>query len=73
MRLYDFGCNQCGKQFEDLVRDLADARCPACSSADVTRQLSAFAIGASSRSDPEPLPACGGGMCNGTGRCALDD
>jgi putative FmdB family regulatory protein len=74
MRLYDFGCNQCGQQFEELVKELSEARCPACSSADVAKQLSAFAIGGSSRSQPDPAPACaGGGMCNGTGRCAFDD
>ncbi len=77
MRLYDFQCNQCGKLFEELVRDLSEARCPSCSSADVTKQLSAFAIGSSSRSDPEPMrPAgCGGGMCcggNGEGGCPFD-
>jgi putative FmdB family regulatory protein len=73
MRLYDFSCNQCGKQFEELVRELSEARCPACASADVAKELSAFAIGSSSRSQPEPAPTCGGGMCNGTGRCAFED
>ena len=69
MRTYDFECNQCGKLFEDLVRDLSEARCPACSSADVTKQLSAFKVGSSSKSEAMPPPGCGGGggMCGGGG------
>ncbi|MCA9595768.1 MAG: zinc ribbon domain-containing protein, partial [Myxococcales bacterium] len=47
MKLYDFLCNDCGQKFEDLVRELSDARCPACESANVEKQLSAFAIGGS--------------------------
>ena len=26
MRLYDFHCGSCGKDFEDLVREVSDAR-----------------------------------------------
>lgn len=78
MRLYDFECNQCGKRFEDLVRELSEARCPACSSADVTKQLSAFKVGSSSKSDAGPMPpmGCGGGMCgggNGGGGCPFSN
>jgi putative FmdB family regulatory protein len=63
MKLYDFLCNQCGKEFEDLVKDLSEARCPACQSDDVDRQLSTFAVGGTSRS--EPMPPCGNGCCGG--------
>jgi putative FmdB family regulatory protein len=66
MKLYDFHCNACGKDFEDLVREIADARCVACSSPEVVRKLSAFSVGGGSG---EPSgggcagPVCRGGLC----------
>lgn len=71
MMLYDFHCNKCGKEFEDLVRELSEARCPACESADVEKQLSAFNIGGSSRSEPVPSGGCGSGFCGGGG-CGMN-
>lgn len=74
MKLYDFRCNHCGREFEDLVQDLSDARCPACASSEVTKQLSAFAIGGRAGGGMADLPTgggCGGGMC-GTGGCGLN-
>jgi putative FmdB family regulatory protein len=73
MKLYDFQCNKCGKEFEDLVKEISDARCPDCESADVTKQLSTFAIGSSSggRSAPPATGGCGTGFC-GTGGCGLN-
>ncbi len=74
MKLYDFLCNKCGKKFEDLVNDLSEARCPDCASADVEKQLSAFAIGGSSSSSASFDPGgggCGTGFC-GTGGCGLN-
>ncbi|MCB9581600.1 MAG: zinc ribbon domain-containing protein [Polyangiaceae bacterium] len=71
MKLYDFLCNDCGQKFEDLVRELSDARCPACESANVEKQLSAFAIGGS-RAEPAPPTGggCSSGFC-GTGGCGF--
>jgi putative FmdB family regulatory protein len=70
MKLYDFQCNQCGRKFEDLVQELADARCPGCASNDVAKQLSAFAVGGKSGGGADLLPSggCGGGFC-GSGGC----
>lgn len=68
MKLYDFQCNGCGCRFEELVHDVAEARCPTCSSSDVAKQLSAFAV-AGSRGEPPSQagnacgPCCGGGAC----------
>lgn len=70
MKLYDFLCSQCGKEFEDLVRELSEARCPACASDQVTKQLSTFAIGGGSRSEVRSSGGCGTGFC-GTGGCGL--
>ncbi len=71
MKLYDFRCNGCGKEFEELVRDVADARGPACSSNDVAKQLSAFAVGGS-RGEPAAAPGSSCGPCCGGGACGLD-
>ena len=73
MKLYDFHCNHCDKDFEDLVQEVSDARCPACSAADVTKQLSAFSVGGSSRAESSgpSFGGCGGGAC-GTGSCGLN-
>ncbi len=68
MKLYDFECQACGRRFEDLVQDVAEAECPSCGSAHVAKQLSSFAV-AGSRGEPNaPAPAacgpcCGGGVC----------
>ena len=71
MRLFDFHCRACGKDFEELVRDVADARCPACHSAEVAKQLSAFAVGGTGGGSEAAGPsACGAGSC-GTGMCGL--
>ncbi len=77
MKAYDFACNKCGKKFEDLVNDLSEARCPDCSSADVEKLLSAFAIGGSSSSSSSfDLGSMGsgggGGGCCGGGACGLN-
>jgi putative FmdB family regulatory protein len=71
MKLYDFQCRQCGKEFEDLVRELSDARCPACESADVEKQLSSFSIGGGTKAAPPPVGGCGTGFCGGGG-CGLN-
>jgi putative FmdB family regulatory protein len=43
--LYEYGCTQCGEQFEKLVR-MADADaplvCPKCGSLETRRKVSAF-------------------------------
>ncbi|MGQ9462958.1 MAG: FmdB family zinc ribbon protein [Candidatus Fervidibacter sp.] len=47
MPVYEFQCNRCGHEFEDLVslRDLEEGKveCPNCGSKDVRRKLSLFA------------------------------
>jgi putative FmdB family regulatory protein len=74
MRLYDFRCDECAKEFEDLVREVSDARCPKCGSSHVQKQLSAFAVG-SGGATPGPRRAerngCGGGSCGGGG-CGMN-
>jgi putative FmdB family regulatory protein len=71
MKLYDFQCNGCGRRFEDLVHDVAEARCPSCSSSDVAKQLSTFAVGGG-RSERPSATAAACGPCCGGGACGLD-
>ena len=49
MPLYDFHCRACGHDFEALVRPPTPPQCPSCGSADLERQLSAFAVSSSER------------------------
>jgi len=70
MRLHDFHCNHCGSEFEELVRDPSESRCPACSSADVAKQLSAFSVGGA-RGEPA-VRSSGGGSCCGGGACGIN-
>ncbi len=45
MPLYDFHCNECGHEFEALVRPQdPPAKCPSCQSTTVEKLLSGFAL-----------------------------
>lgn len=46
MPIFEFLCERCGTHFEELVRSSAatdEVICPACESAEVTKQISTFA------------------------------
>ena len=76
MPIYEYACGGCGNRFEKLVRRFAEAvSCPACASASVDKQLSLFAVGASSSSPAfagcnAPDAGCSTGPCGG-GACGL--
>jgi putative FmdB family regulatory protein len=79
MPIYEYACNGCGTRFEKLVRRFAEeVSCPSCASGSVDKQLSVFAVGASSApgSSPSasacgvPEAGCGMGACGG-GACGL--
>ena len=38
--IYEYSCQECGKEFEALVRGDAGVACPACESSDVERMFS---------------------------------
>lgn len=47
MPIYEYKCRDCGDKFEKLVRSSVGGeavKCPACSSEDVARQISACAV-----------------------------
>jgi putative FmdB family regulatory protein len=68
MPLYEFHCEQCGKDSEVLVRSTRweGTPCPHCGSRRLEKRLSVFAAG---QAGAEEAPACTGnpGAC---GRCA---
>ncbi len=47
MPIYGFHCENCGKEFETLVRSSETAACPSCDSTKLYRQLSLIAKPAS--------------------------
>lgn len=64
MPMFEFRCRECGQQFEEIVRGEKIPSCPACESEEVTKLISAFAVGrggrASSRRAEAPCPPTGG-------------
>lgn len=44
MPIFEFTCNDCGKQFEKIVKASADSspECPECGSCNVSKGLSTF-------------------------------
>ena len=76
MPLFEYACRACGHQFEFLTRADKTPACPACTSADLERQLSVFAVSGTAVSAargasaaPEPCGACGDP--GGEGSCAI--
>ena len=77
MPMYEFRCADCSAKFEELIfatADLAEVQCPSCTSPQVTKVLSAFAVlGASGSAGFGEVPARGddyGGGCASGGCCS---
>ena len=74
MPIYEFRCRGCGDEFELLLRrDETAIKCPECSSADVVRKFSAFAVkSGASRNDLSMSSSGGGSSCAGCsgGHCS---
>jgi putative FmdB family regulatory protein len=64
MPIYEFYCDHCEVQFEELVRNGDKPRCPACSTNDVRRLLSRFAVHSTSAN------LGGGGASKSCSSCA---
>ena len=74
MPLFEYACRGCGHHFEFLTRADKTPACPACTSADLEKQLSAFAVSgtAASASKNAAAEACGAcGDPAGEGSCAI--
>ena len=77
MPIYEYRCEDCGTQFEKLVRrmsDTPDVECPSCGTKHLKQELSVFAAhanGGAARKSSE-MPVCPSGRCSNPGMCGLD-
>jgi putative FmdB family regulatory protein len=66
--IYEYVCMECESHFEELVRNGEEPDCPDCSSANVKRQLSVFAMSGGTAEQPT-FRSSGGGCCGGSCGC----
>lgn len=75
MPIYEYACQDCGKQFETLVRSDTVPQCPVCHSTHLEKQLSVFATSggdaAAGAASPGACAACPSGGGGGGGGCAF--
>lgn len=71
MPIYEYGCNKCGYEFEELVSDMEFLpRCPKCGSTETGKLMSLCArSGSKKESSGMTSSASGCGSCSG-GNCA---
>ena len=77
MPIYEYACQQCGEEFELLVRGDEQPACPGCESSKLERLLSAPAAHTGAKSTVLPIasheaggcgrPQCGTNGCQGLG------
>ncbi|MGE3958811.1 MAG: zinc ribbon domain-containing protein [Vicinamibacterales bacterium] len=77
MPLYEYACRSCGRHFEYLTRADQAPACPSCSSTELEKQFSAFAVNAGSSATPrfDGPAASPCGMCGdprGPGACSMN-
>jgi putative FmdB family regulatory protein len=73
MPIFEYSCEECGHEFELLVRSDTVLECPLCQSTQLEKQLSVFATG---DAPAERMPAMAGpcGSCghpDGPGACGI--
>ena len=74
MPIYEYACQDCGQQFELLVRSDTKLECPHCHSVQLDKQLSVFAT---AQGGGDAMPAMAAGPCgscghpDGPGSCAF--
>ena len=73
MPIYEYACQQCGREFEALVRSDTVPACPQCHSTELAKKLSVFATAAAPEATPAAMPSpCGScGHPGGPGACAF--
>jgi len=75
MPIFEYICRDCQRPFEQIVpRHNSPADCPHCSSANVDKQLSVFAVSGRSSGQPE-FTDSGCGHCGAAqpGMCRMED
>ncbi|HNT37636.1 MAG TPA: zinc ribbon domain-containing protein [Rubrivivax sp.] len=71
MPIYEYQCEECGSEFELLVRSDTRLACPTCDSTQLEKQLSVFAT-ADATPAPPPFAPCGScGHPDGPGACRM--
>jgi putative FmdB family regulatory protein len=67
MPIYEFHCEQCGHDSEQLVRstDWQGAKCPHCGSAKIAKKFSTFAATGAAESSPGKSSGGGHRCCGG--------
>lgn len=70
MPIYEYHCDHCAREFETLVMRKSEViTCPACGSDQLSRLISAHAVGhgapdtACGSAPCSPTPMCGAGAC----------
>ncbi len=73
MPIFEYACQDCGRQFEALVRADTVPACPSCHSSHLEKQLSVFATaGAPAQAEPMAVGPCGScGHPDGPGACSM--
>lgn len=72
MPIYEYACQDCGQQFEMLVRSDTVPACPKCQSNRLDKQLSVFATSTPQDTSPMPAAGCGGcGQVSTPGGCPM--
>jgi putative FmdB family regulatory protein len=78
MPIFEYQCDDCGTQFEKLLRRRDDeVLCPQCGESHLSTQLSRFAAHSNGGSkeafspamNRTDMPSCAGGMCQNPGFC----
>lgn len=70
MPIFEYLCQDCGQDFEALVRSSTTPECPTCHSVSLERKLSVFATASSATPAPAMAGPCGTcGNPDGPGAC----
>ncbi len=72
MPIFEFKCNDCDHNFEELIRTDASARCPECGSENTEKLISLCVRNRRSGGSGDYTPSYSGGGCGGCsgGNCA---
>jgi putative FmdB family regulatory protein len=74
MPIFEYICQECRHRFEAIVYGTASPTCPSCKATKLEKQISSFAVGAtsdwSSSAGPGPCGTCGDPR--GPGACSMD-
>ena len=73
MPIYEYSCNDCGQEFEFLLRGDEQPECPSCGQQRLTRMLSVPAAHATHAAPPCPVKNnCGMSNCCGN-NCGMSE